>query len=82
MKCANDNGFSVIRILQKDVYCNKYDWQDELMKNIEMLKDDTVINIYMCKIMNIIAFWTMTNFDFFALLTSRTNFQTRSHEIA
>jgi very-short-patch-repair endonuclease len=49
MKCANENGFSVIRILQQDVYYNKYDWLDELMKNIEMLKADNVINIYMCK---------------------------------
>ena len=49
MKCANDNGFSVIRILQKDVYYNKYDWLYELMKNIEMIKDATVINIYMSK---------------------------------
>jgi very-short-patch-repair endonuclease len=47
MKCANENGFSVIRILQKDVYYNKYDWLDELMKNIEILKTETVINIYM-----------------------------------
>ena len=49
MKCANENGFSVIRILQQDVYYNKYDWLDELMKNIEMLKAETVVNIYMCK---------------------------------
>jgi len=35
MKCANENGFSIIRILQKDVYNNKYNWLDELCENIE-----------------------------------------------
>ena len=50
MKCANENGFSVIRILQKDVYKNKYDWLSELCKNIEKLTDEKVVqNIYMCK---------------------------------
>ena len=50
MKCANDNGFSIIRILQKDVYKNKYDWLNELISNIEkIIKEDRVQNIYMCK---------------------------------
>ena len=49
MKCANENGFSVIRILQQDVYYNKYDWLQELIKHIEMLKSENVINVYMCK---------------------------------
>jgi len=49
MKCANENGFSVIRILQKDVYYDKYDWLDDLMKNIGILKAETVINIYLSK---------------------------------
>ena len=49
MKCANENGFSVIRILQKDVYHDKYDWLQELIKHIEMLKSENVINVYMCK---------------------------------
>jgi len=50
MKCANDNGFSIIRILQKDVYKNKYDWLNELISNIEKItKEDRVQNIYMCK---------------------------------
>jgi len=35
MKCANDNEYSVIRILQKDVYYNKYNWLNELCKNID-----------------------------------------------
>ena len=50
IKCANKNGFSVIRILQKDVYKNKYDWLDELCKNIEKITNEKVLqNIYMCK---------------------------------
>jgi very-short-patch-repair endonuclease len=50
MKCANKNGFSVIRILQEDVYHNKYDLLTELKCNIEKVTyDDKVQNIYMCK---------------------------------
>jgi very-short-patch-repair endonuclease len=50
MKCANDNGFSVIRILQKDVYKNKYNWLEELCQNIEKITNENrVQNIYMCK---------------------------------
>ena len=50
MKCANENGFSIIRILQKDVYKNKYDWVCKLCENIEKItKEKIVQNIYMCK---------------------------------
>jgi very-short-patch-repair endonuclease len=50
MKCANENSFSVIRILQKDVYKNKYNWLSELMNNIEKITNENrVQNIYMCK---------------------------------
>jgi very-short-patch-repair endonuclease len=50
MKCANKNGFSVIRILQKDVFKNKYDWLSELCENIEkIINENKVQNIYMCK---------------------------------
>jgi very-short-patch-repair endonuclease/DNA-directed RNA polymerase subunit RPC12/RpoP len=50
MKCANENGFSIIRILQDDIYRNKYDWVQEISKNIEKLTKDTKVqNIYMCK---------------------------------
>lgn len=49
MKCANENGFSVIRILQKNVYKNKYDWLNELILNIEKITNENrVQNIYMC----------------------------------
>ena len=50
MKCANENGFSVIRILQKDVYKNNYDWLTELYENIEKISQEKIVqNIYMCK---------------------------------
>ena len=42
--------FSIIRILQKDVYNNKYDWLNEIINNIEKIKNENrVQNIYMCK---------------------------------
>lgn len=34
MKCANENGFSVIRLLQEDVLFDKYYWLNELITNI------------------------------------------------
>jgi hypothetical protein len=50
MKCANNNYYSVIRILQEDVYKNKYDWLNELILNIEKFTNENrVQNIYMCK---------------------------------
>lgn len=50
MKCANENGFSIIRILQKDVFKYNYDWLTELCENIKKLTNENrVQNIYMCK---------------------------------
>ena len=50
MKCANENVYSIIRILQKDVYKDKYDWLNELYNNIEKITMDGIVqNIYMCK---------------------------------
>ncbi len=50
MKCANENGFSIIRILQEDVFKDKYNWQTELCDNIEKITtENRVQNIYMCK---------------------------------
>ena len=50
MNCANENGYSIIRILQKDVYYNKYDWLSELINNIEKITNEKIVqNIYMCK---------------------------------
>jgi len=50
MKCANDNNYSVIRILQEDVFYDTYDWLSELNDNIkDIIKNKKVQNIYMCK---------------------------------
>ena len=50
MKCANDNGFSVIRLTQDDVYCDKYDWLSELVASIKKIIEEQVVqNIYLCK---------------------------------
>jgi very-short-patch-repair endonuclease len=43
---ANDNGYRVIRIIQEDVWLDRYDWLTELLKNIE---DGTHQNVFMCK---------------------------------
>ena len=50
MKCANDNGFSVIRILQEDVYYDRYDWLNVLDITINKIIEEQVVqNIYLCK---------------------------------
>ena len=50
MKCANENGYSVIRILQKDIWHNRYNWLQELLDHInKIVLDNRVQNIYMCK---------------------------------
>jgi very-short-patch-repair endonuclease len=50
MKCANENGYSVIRLLQTDVFYDTYDWLMELRKNIEkIILEQRVQNLYMCK---------------------------------
>jgi len=45
MKCANDNGYSVIRLLQKDVINESINFE-ELQRHIE---DGVVTNVYVCK---------------------------------
>jgi very-short-patch-repair endonuclease len=50
MKCANDNGYSIIRLLQEDVFYDTYDWLVEIKTNIEKVKTEQRIqNCYMCK---------------------------------
>jgi very-short-patch-repair endonuclease len=47
---ANENGYSIIRILQEDVYYDKYNWLNELKQNIEkVINESRVQNIFMCK---------------------------------
>ena len=49
-KCANDNGYSVIRILQEDVFYDTYDWLKDLCETIEEIKNgDEIVNVYLCK---------------------------------
>ena len=49
-KCANENGFSVIRVIQEDVWNDKYKWLNELTQNINELTSKNIKqNIYMCK---------------------------------
>lgn len=50
MKCANQNGYSLIRILQKDIWHDRYDWLSELLANINKIQNDGIVqNIYMGK---------------------------------
>jgi very-short-patch-repair endonuclease len=50
MLCANNNGFSVIRILQEDVLYDNYNWLEELIENIKnIILVNKIQNIFMCK---------------------------------
>ncbi len=48
MKLANDNGYSILRIVQIDIYYNSYDWKSELL-NIIKTFNNNVENKYICK---------------------------------
>ena len=49
-ECANNNGYSVIRLLQEDVLYDTYDWIKELCNTIEEIKkSDEITNFYLCK---------------------------------
>ena len=49
-ECANQNNYSVIRLLQEDVFYNTYDWLDELNQNLQkIISEGLTQNIYMCK---------------------------------
>jgi len=47
-KCANDNGYHTIRIIQEDVLFDKNDWLGNLQREIEYIKNnqDDIHNIY------------------------------------
>ena len=48
--CANRNFYSTIRILQDDVWNDRYDWKTEIVDMInEVAKCQTIENRYMCK---------------------------------
>ena len=46
MKCANEHDYSVIRLLQIDVYNNRNNWKELLDDAINRIQEGTVINQY------------------------------------
>lgn len=44
MRCANENGYSVIRILQDDVWNDKNNWREKLKECIKLY--DYPVNIF------------------------------------
>jgi very-short-patch-repair endonuclease len=49
-ECANQNGYSVIRLLQEDVFYDTYNWVKELCDAIEEIKAfNGITNVYLCK---------------------------------
>jgi very-short-patch-repair endonuclease len=48
-ECANNNGFSTIRLLQKDVWDDKNDWLNKLVKSIQEIiaNPEKIQNIYL-----------------------------------
>ena len=50
IQCANQNGFSVIRLLQNDVSKDNFDWVEDIKINIEIINtEQKVQNIFICK---------------------------------
>ena len=50
MKCANENGYSMIRIVQEDVFKDKYDWLKDICDNIKKLIEENIVqNIFICR---------------------------------
>jgi very-short-patch-repair endonuclease len=49
MKCANENKYSIIRIIQYDVWNDKNDWKNKLEQAIhKIIADKIVQNIFIC----------------------------------
>jgi len=49
-KCANENNYSMIRIIQEDVFNDTYNWLAKLLSSIEEIKNgDNVENHYLCE---------------------------------
>lgn len=49
-QCANEHGYSVVRLLQEDVWYDRYDWYSELISAIRELEhNESIRNIYLCK---------------------------------
>ena len=43
MKCAINNGFSIIRLLQEDVLYNRIDWKQQLFKVLRLYESPVII---------------------------------------
>jgi very-short-patch-repair endonuclease/ribosomal protein L31 len=49
-ECANDNGYSLIRLVQKDVLNDSYDWMSYLLSSIEEIRQSPeIMNMYLCR---------------------------------
>ena len=49
-ECANQNGYSIIRLLQEDVFYDTYDWVKKLCDAIEEVKSsEGITNVYLCQ---------------------------------
>jgi very-short-patch-repair endonuclease len=49
-KCANENGYSMIRIIQEDVFNDTYDWLTKIVSTIEAIKNSGKNeNHYLCE---------------------------------
>jgi len=47
-KCANDNGYSTIRIIQSDIFDDTYNWLKALCESIEEIQSSNeIVNIYL-----------------------------------
>lgn len=50
INCANENGFSVIRLLQIDILKDKFDWFEELKASIsKIINEQKIQNVFICK---------------------------------
>jgi very-short-patch-repair endonuclease len=48
-ECANDNGYSLIRLVQEDVLNDSYDWMSYLLSSIEEIRQSPeIMNMYLC----------------------------------
>ena len=48
--CANNNGFSVIRLLQNDILKDNFNWIEELnCKILKIINESKIQNIFICK---------------------------------
>ena len=49
IKCANENHYSVIRIIQNDVFYDRNNWLSKLLESINMIiNHDAILNIFIC----------------------------------